>query len=158
MKLVEKSDKEKHFSWCSFHLYPPLMFFLVTLVLSVAFLCFLSSYGFSSLLATIAILSISTFVFFTRFFKKKTRLYLAERSHEGGYNVDVDDDEDEDGLIEITLVSEEAETMEAMRNINRSRQRNRIDEDEELIDDVNMEDDNLIEIDISIGSIKRRNE
>ncbi|CAH2069818.1 unnamed protein product [Thlaspi arvense] len=163
MKSVEKSDEEKHFSWCCFHLYPPLLFFLVSLVLSLAFLCFLGSYGSSSLLVTIAILFISTFVFFIRFYKKKTRLYLAERSQEEGYDDDDDDDyddeEDEDGLIEITLVSEEAETIEAMRNVNRIRQRNRIDEDEaQDIDDVIMEEDNLIEIDISIGSIKRRSE
>ncbi|KAG7538066.1 hypothetical protein ISN44_As13g018880 [Arabidopsis suecica] len=101
-----------------------------------------------------AILFFSTSVFFLRFFKKKTKLCLAERSQEEGY-----DDEDEDGLIEIALVSEEeAETIEAMRNINESRQRIiRIEEEqEEEIDDVNMEEDNLIEIDISIGSIKRR--
>lgn len=100
------------------------------------------------------ILFFSTSVFFLRFFKKKTNLCLAERSQEEGH----DDDEDEDGLIEIALVSEEeAETIEAMRNINESRQRIRIEEEqEEEIDDVNMEEDNLIEIDISIGSIKRR--
>lgn len=68
------------------------------------------------------------------------------------------EEEDEDGLIEILLVSEKAKTLEAVRNINQSRQRTRADEDEqEQIDDAIMEeDDNLIEIDISIGSIKRR--
>ncbi|KAG7534359.1 hypothetical protein ISN45_Aa08g019220 [Arabidopsis thaliana x Arabidopsis arenosa] len=152
--MVEKSDDdENHFSWCCFLLQLSLLFFLVTLISSVAFLCFLNSHGVSSLLITMAILFFSTSVFFLRFFKKKTKLCLAERSQEESY-----DDEDEDGLIEIALVSEEeAETIEAMRNINESRQRIRIEEEqEEKIDDVNMEEDNLIEIDISIGSIKRR--
>ncbi|KAL1200492.1 hypothetical protein V5N11_009669 [Cardamine amara subsp. amara] len=154
--MVEKSDDEKHFSWwCCFRLQLPLLFFLVTLVSSVAFLCFLSSCGFSSLLVTSTILVVSTFVFFLIFFKKKKNLCLAERSQEED---DDDDDEDEDGLIEIALVGEEAETIEVMRSINQSRRRFRIghEDQEEEIDDVNMEEDNLIEIDISIGSIKRR--
>ncbi|KAG2299455.1 hypothetical protein Bca52824_035927 [Brassica carinata] len=154
----------KHFSWCYFLLHLPLLFFFA------AFLCFLSSYGFSSLLVTISILFISTLVFFVRSFKKKTREYLVDLSQKETDDDDDDEDadadandndnieeEDEDGLIEILLVSEEAETMEAMRNINQSRQRIRVDKDElEEIDDVIMEEDNLIEIDISLGSIKRR--
>ncbi|KAF8099079.1 hypothetical protein N665_0251s0004 [Sinapis alba] len=153
----------KHFSWCYFLLHLPLLFFFV------AFLCFLSSYGFSSLLVTISILFISTFPFFVTSFKKKTRAYLVNRSQEETHDdEDADEDgddndsygieeEDEDGLIEILLVSEEAETIEAMRNINQRRQRIRVDKDEvEEIDDVIMEEDNLIEIDISLGSIKRR--
>lgn len=84
---------------------------------------------------------------------------MAERSQvEGSDDVDDDggddNDDDEDGLIEIALVSEEADIIEATRHINQSRQRIRVEEEE--IDDVNMEEDNLIEIDISIGSIKRR--
>lgn len=145
--MVGKSDDKKHFSWWCFRLQLPLLFFLVTLVPSVAFLCFLSSHGVSSLLITIGILVVSTSVFFLRFFKKNKKLCLAERSQEEDNN-----DEDEDGLIEIALVREEA-----MRNINQSRERFRIDHEdqEEEIDDVNMEEENLIEIDISIGSIKR---
>ncbi|CAF1762356.1 BnaC09g32290D [Brassica napus] len=154
--MVDKTDEEKHFSWCYFPLHLPLLFVFVTVIPFVAFLCFLSFYGFSSLLVTMAILFISTFVFLLRFFKKKTRDYLVDLSqNEVDASVDA---EDEDGLIEILLVSEEAETIGAMRNINQSRQRIRVDEDEqEEIDDVIMEEDNLIEIDISIGSIKRRN-
>ncbi|XP_010443206.1 PREDICTED: uncharacterized protein LOC104726114 [Camelina sativa] len=157
--MVEKSDDEKHFSWCCLLLQLSLLFFLVTLIASLAFLCFLSSHGFStSLLITMSILFVSTSVFFLRSFKKKTRRCFVERSQEEGYD---DEYEDEDSLIEIALVSEEAETLEAMRNINRSRERlSRIgdddDDQEDEIDDVNMEEDNLIEIDISIGSIKRR--
>ncbi|EOA15256.1 hypothetical protein CARUB_v10028655mg [Capsella rubella] len=141
--MVEKSDDEKHFSWRC------LLLQLSLLSLLVAFLCFLSSHGFcfSSLLITMAILFISTSVFFLRSFKKKTRvLCSAERSQEEAYD---DEYEDEDGLIEIALVSEEAETIEAMRNID-------YEDQAEEIGDVNMEEDNLIEIDISIGSIKRR--
>ncbi|KAH0859629.1 hypothetical protein HID58_087890 [Brassica napus] len=157
MKMVDKTDEEKHFSWCYFPLHLPLLFVFVTVIPFVAFLCFLSFYGFSSLLVTMAILFISTFVFLLRFFKKKTRDYLVDLS-QNEVDASVDAEEDEDGLIEILLVSEEAETIGAMRNINQSRQRIRVDEDEqEEIDDVIMEEDNLIEIDISIGSIKRRN-
>ncbi|KAF3504564.1 hypothetical protein F2Q69_00043769 [Brassica cretica] len=152
--MVDKTDEEKHFSWCYFPLHLPLLFVFVTVIPFVAFLCFLSFYGFSSLLVTMAILFISTFVFLLRFFKKKTRDYLDDLSQNENYDIE---EEDEDGLIEILLVSEEAETIKAMRNINQSRQRIRVDEDEqEEIDDVIMEEDNLIEIDISIGSIKRR--
>lgn len=91
---------------------------------------------------------------------------MVERSEKEGDNnddnagndEDADDehgDEDDDGLIEIFLVNEEAEAVEAVRNINQSLQRIRVDEEEE-INDVNMEEeDNFIEIDISIGSIKR---
>ncbi|CDY17351.1 BnaA10g09850D [Brassica napus] len=153
--MVDKTDEEKHFSWCYFLLHLPLLFVFVTVIPFVAFLCFLSFYGFSSLLVTMAILFISTFVFLLRFFKKKTRDYLVDRSQ--NEVDDTADAEDEDGLIEILLVSEEAETIEATRNTNQSRQRIRVDEDEqEEIDDVIMEEDNLIEIDLSIGSIKRR--
>ncbi|KAJ4875468.1 Uncharacterized protein Rs2_40486 [Raphanus sativus] len=98
-----------------------------------------------------------------RFLKKKTRDYLLDRSQKEADAAAANDygdieEEDEDGLIEILLVSEKAKTLEAVRNINQSRQRTRADEDEqEQIDDAIMEeDDNLIEIDISIGSIKRR--
>ncbi|KAH0906552.1 hypothetical protein HID58_038379 [Brassica napus] len=156
MKMVDKTDEEKHFSWCYFLLHLPLLFVFVTVIPFVAFLCFLSFYGFSSLLVTMAILFISTFVFLLRFFKKKTRDYLVDRS-QNEVDDTADAEEDEDGLIEILLVSEEAETIEATRNTNQSRQRIRVDEDEqEEIDDVIMEEDNLIEIDLSIGSIKRR--
>ncbi|KAF8095286.1 hypothetical protein N665_0338s0039 [Sinapis alba] len=171
MKMVEKIDEENHFSWCCFLLQLPLLFFLVTLVAFLAILYFLSSHG-SSLLVSIAILFISTVFFFLRFFKKRTRIYFAERSGKqdddagnddadaGNVVDDADDDEvdvdDEDGLIEIALVSEEGKAIEARRNIYQSPKRIRVDEDEEEdIDDVNMEEDNLIEIDISIGSIKR---
>ncbi|AED96663.1 unnamed protein product [Arabidopsis thaliana] len=153
--MVEKSDDEKHFTRCCFLSQLSLLFFLVTLISSVAFLCFLNSQGVSSLTITMAILFVSSSVFLLRIFKEKTRLCLAEGSQGEGY--DYEDDDDDDGLIEIDLVSEEAETIEAMRNINQSRLRIRIEEEqEEDIDDVNMEEDNLIEIDISIGSIKRR--
>ncbi|CAG7910112.1 unnamed protein product [Brassica rapa] len=165
MKMVDKTDEEKHFSWCYFLLHLPLLFVFVTVIPFVAFLCFLSFYGFSSLLVTMAILFISTFVFLLRFFKRKTRDYLVDRSQNevddtadavANDNYDIEE-EDEDGLIEILLVSEEAETIEATRNTNQSRQRIRVDEDEqEEIDDVIMEEDNLIEIDLSIGSIKKR--
>ncbi|CAH8358149.1 unnamed protein product [Eruca vesicaria subsp. sativa] len=157
MKMVDKTDEEKHFSWCYFLFHLPLLFFFL------AFLCFLSSYGLSSLLVTMVILFISTFVFFVRFFKKKTRGQLVDRSQKEATVDDAASDndnieEEEDGLIEILLVNEEAETIAARRNINQSRQRIRVGEDEqEEIDDVIMEEeDNLIEIDISIGSIKRR--
>ncbi|KAL0886844.1 hypothetical protein Bca101_010827 [Brassica carinata] len=163
MYVLKSSFREvmnKHFSWCYFLLHLPLLFFFAV------FLCFLSSYGFSSLLVTISILFISTLVFFARSFKKKTREYLVDRSQKETDDEDEDADanendnieeDDEDGLIEILLVSEEAETIEAVRNINQSRQRIRVGKDElEEIDDVIMEEDNLIEIDISLGSIKRR--
>lgn len=161
--MADKIDKEKHFSWCYFLLHLPLLLFFVIVIPFVAFVCFLSFYGFSSLLVTISILFISTFLFFLRFLKKKTRDYLLDRSQKEADAAAANDygdieEEDEDGLIEILLVSEKAKTLEAVRNINQSRQRTRADEDEqEQIDDAIMEeDDNLIEIDISIGSIKRR--
>ncbi|KAL0682022.1 hypothetical protein Bca4012_048869 [Brassica carinata] len=166
MKMVKKTDEENHFSWCCFLSHSPLLFFLVTLITFLVFLYLLSSYGLSSLLVTIAILFISTSLFFLRFFKKRTGVYLVERSEKEGDNNDdnagndddADDehgDEDDDGLIEIFLVNEEAEAVEAVRNIDQSLQRIRVDEEEE-INDVNMEEeDNFIEIDISIGSIKR---
>ncbi|KAL0875363.1 hypothetical protein Bca101_025068 [Brassica carinata] len=167
MKMVEKTDEENHFSWGCFLLQSPLLFFLVTLAAFLALLYFLSSHG-SSLLVTIAVLFISTLFFFRRFFKKRTRIYFAERSKKqddddaGNDDADagnVDDEvdvDDEYGLIEIALVSEEGEAIEAMKNIYQSPQRIRVhEEEEEDIDDMNIEEDNLIEIDISIGSIKR---
>ncbi|CAF1894719.1 unnamed protein product [Brassica napus] len=73
--MVKKTDEENHFSWCCFLSHSPLLFFLVTLITFLVFLYLLSSYGFSSLLVTIAILFISTSLFFLRFFKKRTGVF-----------------------------------------------------------------------------------